>query len=190
LSRQARVWLGVLLVFGASTTALDLGLLRFSALILDGRQIQQSTSAPLLDANHAESNQALSDAWAWIREHSKPTAIVEANPNRLIYQYGLYSDRRGLAMGAECGGFTGQWAACSALERSVAKLYKSPDGLSKEPLPEESGSADFNRLCASYPLDLLLVESSDPVWSAPHSWMETRRPVYSNAFAKVFACRQ
>jgi hypothetical protein len=177
LPRKHFAALILLLAIGVSSTLLDLTLLRGFNPFLDSHWFNQLNETPNAHRRLGERYAALADTYAWIRSHTPANAVVEANPDRKPYSYGLYAERPALA-GEECGGYTDKAAACDATKWVLRPLFNGFGSL--EAFPE---------VCRSYPLDIVVVGDTDGVWRIKDGWIRYYQPVYSTEFTKVFACR-
>jgi hypothetical protein len=167
----------LLLALGVSSTLLDLTLLRGFNLFLDSQLFIRLGEMPNVKLRLGESDAARADAYAWIRSHTPVHAVVQDNPGKLAISYGLYAERPTLA-GAECAGYSGRIQECSMTRLAVLPLFNGLGSLD-----------DFPNVCRAFPLDIVIVTDSDPVWQRKDSWIRHYQPVYSTEFAKVFACR-
>jgi len=167
--RPAQSWLMILLLFvGVSSTVFDMALLRFFPVFMDGYTF---------DPQAGRRNRALADAYAWIRDNTPYTAVVQPNPEIPAFHYGLYADRPALAIGYACVGYSGEIAACRSINADLDPLFT---GLGT---PET-----FSRVCHSYPVDLIVVDAFDPSWNVAGGWVWSEKPVFSNRSSRVFAC--
>ena len=175
---QRRI-LAVLLAIGVASTTADMALLRFYTLLLDSKTLALNdwkiVAQP--DRQLGERNMALSEAYAWIRSHTPENAVVQANPVRTAFQFGLYAERPGLAMGADCAGYSGREGECHAIRVALLPLFYRDEG-------------SLHYTCRQFPLAIVVVDDSDPAWTHPHGWVWTAHPVFANQRARVFACPQ
>lgn len=172
--------LTLLLVIGASGAALNLVSLRFFPLFEDSALFARLEGGVNRDHLYGRTSLSIAQAYSWIRQRTNRSAVLQSTPETLFnYGFGLYSDRRGLAMGVECDAYSGRVADCKAIKAALRPLFTGP-----------AGSNDFVRVCRAFPLDYVVVQMDDPVWASPSSWIWKEQPVFANACARVFACRR
>jgi hypothetical protein len=168
----------LLLAIGASSTLLDLTLLRGFDRFIDSQWFNQLGNMPNVNHRLGERYAARADSFAWIRSHTPSNAVVEANPDHRPYFYGMYAERPALAIGVECDLYSGRLGDCVFTKASVRPLFSGLVSLQ-----------GFPDVCRAFPLDIVFVTDSDAVWSLKDSWIQHYQPVYSTEFTKVFACR-
>ena len=155
----------LLLLLGLASTLFDLALLRFHPVFID------------FDHQSGELNLALAGTYTWIRENTAKTAVVQPNPDKVQYHYGLYADRPALAIGSECEGYSGEILACFSIKEGLRPLFSG------------FGTTEtLSSVCRSYPLDLIVVDASDRSWRVRQGWVWSERPVCSTGLSRVFAC--
>src|SRR5262249_26145887 len=125
---------------------------------------------------HGARTYALAEGYAWIRERTPPTAIVQPNPNQAEFPFGLFAERSAVVAMPDCRGFTFHEEDC---ESAAAAL---------RPYFSESPPGGLPAACGVYAIDLLVAEDSDPVWHCGESWVWKEAPVYANQFMRVFQC--
>ncbi len=178
LRKSQRAVLYVLLTIGASSAVADLTLLRLFDRFIDTPLFNTLGDLPQVDHRLGRRNAARADSYEWIRTHTAANAVVEPNPDQRPYFYGLYAERAGLAISGECAAFSGRDKECGQIQAAVRPLF--------------SGGANAHTLsdvCEAYPLDVLVVTDSDPVWTMKDNWMNYYTPVFSNEFTRVFSCQ-
>jgi hypothetical protein len=168
----------LLLAIGVSSTLLDLTLLRGFNLFVDSPWFSRLNGTPTVHLRLGERYAALADTYAWIRSHTPANAVVEASPDERAYSYGLYAERRALAMTEDCDGYSGRTTECATTKLLVRPLFSGFGSIE-----------DFPTACRSLPVDIVVVANSDGVWRMPDSWIRHYQPVYSTDYTKVFACR-
>jgi hypothetical protein len=108
-------------------------------------------------------------------------AIVQYNPNAAGFiPHQLYS-RHGAAIGlSNCGTvFGGDVSHCAGRVASITPLFNTPS---------RSESAELDRVCREYNIEIMVVDDRDPVWSDRQSWVWVREPLIANEHVRAFAC--
>ena len=133
-------------------------------------------------------------------------AIVQFDPaGRMLIATSLYSNRQIAAGDDGCGtGFGGDHTLCppvflrlrnffgvgpKPIEDSVLPLEDR--GSIEEPMPVASfvsGDGEFRSVCRDLHLNAILVNSKDPEWAMPGSWVWSEPAIFSSATARAYLC--
>jgi hypothetical protein len=49
-------------------------------------------------------------------------------------------------------------------------------------------SGSLSEVCRDLPIDVLVAKDTDAVWSSAGSWVWTEKPVFSDAYIRLFGC--
>ena len=92
----------------------------------------------------------------------------------------LYADRRIVAAGRQCDTpYGGDPKLCGPIMARLERLY---------PVAGQPAGISVAEVCHDLPIDVIAVKDTDPVWSDPNSWVWTGKPVFSNAYIRLFGC--
>jgi len=184
LSHRLTARLPVIFLFlGVTGTVYDLALTRTYALLVDREQIpSMNWMGPAHDL--ARRAYAARSAYEWLRAATPATAAIQLNP-RVEFEDAtsmLYGDRRMVAADMWCNvTFGGDPKLCAPILTRIQEVFP-PSGAVSPP-------AAFSDVCRSLPIDILVAKDTDPSWRDPASWVWTQRPVFANAYFRLFACR-
>ncbi len=132
------------------------------------------------DRSMAKRLHALRETYEWIDRNTPRDSMIQPNPASLDIAYGIYSNRASLAADQFCGAaFGGSAAACANLLQSLFPLFEN-GGVGPPQGPDY--------ICQRFPLKMIIVKDTDPVWRNKSSWVWQSTPVHANAFSRVFAC--
>ena len=172
----------VLLALGAIGTVYQVAMLRAYPILADAGKVDANLYR-WLDQDHrlGERTFALRSVYDSLEAMLPGDAIVQYNPDEPAFiPHQLYS-RHGAAIGLPlCGTtFGGDVSRCAGQTRFVAPLFNTPS-------PSES--ADLDRVCREYNIEIMLVDDRDPVWNDRQSWVWARKPLIANEHVRAFAC--
>jgi hypothetical protein len=175
-----RSLLASLVVLGAAGTAYDVALLRFYPLLSDHGLLPTIIwEGP--DRQFGRRTYAVREAYEWSRSNTPPKGVVQYEPMRgqdTAAQY--YAERQAMVADIWCSTvFGGDAAECAPLVENVKGLFAAG-----------AGEADFEKVCATQPIDLLVTKDIDPVWGNRQSWVWRRQPAFANDYVRVFRCRE
>ncbi len=157
--------LTALLILGLLGTTYDLLLTRFFPILSDANQVPKLNWLSL-DNKLGERTQANREAYEWLHQHSKETAIIAQNPNVETDDifHALYADRNTVAADKSCTiGFGGSASECIAAKGNLTTL---------------------SRACQAFPITFYIVKDTDPAWT---TW--TEKPAFANKFVRIYSCR-
>jgi hypothetical protein len=125
-----------------------------------------------------ERYRAIAETYGWIRTHTPPNTVLQSNPDRTAFHYGLYAERPALAVGGDCEGYSARPSDCVVIKAAVRPLFNGTRH--DDPLAD---------VCRRFPLDLLILDDTDFTFKDRTSWVWRAHPVFETPFSKVFACR-
>jgi hypothetical protein len=176
-SDNQKAVLGLFLILGAAGTMCDLVLVRLYPVMADAGKVPPlDWMGP--DRQVGKRTYASRAAYEWVHQAIPETAVIQANPNVSFQEtFSMYyADRRNVAADTGClTAFGGDPAECPDVVRPIERIYAAADSLRK--------------LCERIPADLLVAKDTDTVWANRNSWVWTERPLYANAYVRLFACK-
>ncbi len=177
--RASRTALATLLIgLGLAGVAYDLAILRFYPVLADCGKVPK---IGWLGTDRQVGTRTLAnrEAYEWIRARTPETAVIQQNPEP-VYQdtfFGAYGDRQTIAVGYLCGSsFGGDPQECQSTMAVLAPLFAG------------GGTQVLASACRNLPMDFVIAKDTDNAWHETSSWVWTGAPVFSNSFARVFAC--
>ena len=180
--RARSVFLTALLVLGAVGTVYDVAILRLYPVLADGGALPTiGWMAP--DRQLGRRNYAGREAYEWAARRTAPSAIVQFDPHVTIQDTSafLYASRQFAAADEFCfTGFGGDPALCPALVAKLNRIY---------PKAGQPALETIDTACETLPVDILVAKDTDPVWADRRSWVWMRKPIFSNAYFRLFGCR-
>jgi len=181
LAVSTRRWLAVLALLGMAGVVYDIVLLRFYPVAAEGGVLSM---LPWMAPDHhlGERNYAQREAYEWLARNSAPDARMQFNPH-VDYQDTpafLYAHRQIVAADEGClATFGGDMAQCKPILEVLHRLY---------PKPGQTAPAGIADTCRSLPIDVLVAKDTDAAWRDPRSWVWREKPVFANAFVRLFGC--
>jgi hypothetical protein len=179
--RLGNAILAAMLVLGAAGTLYDLFMLRAYPVLADRSALPHLVwMSP--DRKLGERNFATRQAYEWAHRSLPAASVLQFDPH-VVWQDTpgfLYSERQIAAADETClAGFGGHPSNCAPLMLAVKRLY--PDaGI---PAPASIAAA-----CQSLPATLVSVKDTDAVWQERASWVWRDKPVFANAYMRLFEC--
>ena len=171
--------LAALAVLGAIGTLYDVAILRFYPLLSDRGSVRfLNWMTP--DRRLGPRTYAVREAYAWVRTHTPPDAVVQHNPDVAVQDTpaGLYAGRQAAAFDMFCmSTFGGDPRQCGPIAQKLKELF-SPD-----PPPES-----FAQVCRSVPVDILMAKDTDPAWQNRRSWVWSHETLFANSYVRLFSC--
>lgn len=164
LPQRTQVNLIFLLAFGALSTLLNVGLLRFEPLLAGGKLGDRIFSAR--------------QAYTTILRTLPENIIVQYNPSVYVNRpAGLYSMRQSAISGRTAYGIPPN----VYLERvsMVSEIFQ---------LQNLNGWQPVDNLCNQYFIDVLVIENTDPLWYTISILKNTREAYYLDDYFAVFSC--
>jgi hypothetical protein len=156
--------LTALLLLGLLGTTYDLLLTRLFPILSDASQVPKLKWLSL-DNKLGERTKASREAYEWLQQHSKETALVAQNPSVETADifYALYADRNTIAADKNCTiGFGGSASECTAAKANLTTL---------------------ERACQAFPITFYIIKDTDPAWNI---WTES--PLFDNHFVRIYKC--
>lgn len=176
LSELSRSAVQLLLLIGIAGTLYQVALLRFCAVFSD------LTSFPALFYNDHQMGlrtMANREVYETLKVQLPANAVVQFNPRGELdyFMFALYSNRQTFAVGTTCGTeFGGDMNLCRQVFPQVDDIFRS-GSLSAQ---------DVNALCQRFGISALVVNSIDPVWALPGSWIWKMQPAAANEFTRAY----
>ena len=181
LSARQKEMLVVLFGLGFAGTVYDLAIQRLYPLLAD-RGVVPPIYWMSPDRDFGKRTYAERSAYQWLHTVTTASAAVQSNP-KVVFQDTvgmIYGGRPTVAGDLTClATFGGDPAQCPPILARVQAAFPE-DG--------RSAPASFQDVCRSLPIDTLVAKDTDPVWSNRESWVWTERPVYANAYMRLFRC--
>jgi hypothetical protein len=177
-----RRWLGLLVLLGAAGTVYDMAILRLYPWLAD-RGVVSTLDWMARDRHLGERNYAAREAYEWLDRNTPPDARIQFDPHVAIQDTAafLYANRQMVAANEGClAAFGGDPALCPPIMAVVGRMY---------PLPGQSAPAAIADACRGLPVDILVAKDTDAVWRDPRSWVWQDKPLFANAFVRLFGCR-
>ncbi len=132
------------------------------------------------------------EAWQTIDKTVPSDAVVQFNPNGLMQRpVLLYLNRRVAAGDISCEtSFGGNKTLCEdRVVRPLLALYGQTDGTPARMIgPRTFQPGDFAKVCRDIGLQALLVDSTDPAWKEPSSWVWQEPALYAGGSVRVLRC--
>ncbi len=181
LSMRRRRLLTVLIALGAAGTAYEIAIVRFYPILAD-RGVLPPLEWMAPDRHFGQRNYAARTAYEWVRATTPETAALQYNPgvDQQETDAMLYADRRIVAAGRRCDTpYGGDPKLCGPMVARLEQLY---------PAAGQPAGASLEEVCRNLPIDVIVARDTDPVWHDPHSWVWTGKPVFSNAYIRLFGC--
>lgn len=142
---------------------------------------------------------AIQSAWHTLDRSLPANARIQFNPTGLMAPaMSFFSKRQIVASDAGCGtAFGGDYTRCPPVDLALHHLFGTQprstqvDGFDRFPPSLSLANADeFAKVCNNLSLDTVLVDSTDPVWQQPNSWVWTLTPELAYPTLRVFSCAQ
>ncbi|MGA2156315.1 MAG: hypothetical protein ABSH37_18055 [Bryobacteraceae bacterium] len=181
LSARRKRLLAACIVLGAAGTVYEIAIVRCYAILAD-RGVLPTLSWMAPDRHFGKRNYAVRAAYEWVRTNTPETAVLQYNPDVVWQETAamLYSDRRAVAAGPQCDTtFGGDPKLCGPIMARLDRLF---------PAAGQPVGISLAEVCHDLPIDVIAAKDTDPVWRDPHSWVWTVRPVFSNAYMRLFSC--
>lgn len=180
-SRPVRVALVVTLLIGAMPAPYDAVMMKLHPLLND---YITATVRGTLDGGSNEGRRAygVREAYSWIDQHLPVSAIVQHNPAvRFEQTHQLYGNRQVIAADSSYGTLYGiPTTMYDPVARPIERLFKASPAADR---------ALLDGTCRRFGITALVAKPSDPVWRNRASWVWREQPVYSDPYARVFACK-
>jgi hypothetical protein len=177
----SRRFLAVLLALGVAGTAYDVAILRAFPLLADaGIVAPVGWMSP--DRQFGMRTYAARDAYQWAARALPAAAKLQFNPYvHLQDTYALlYSNRQIVAGDGSClSGFGGDPAACPEVIAKLKPFY---------PAAGQPAPSSIAMLCSDLPIDVLVAKDLDAVWTDRQSWVWNEKPLFANAYFRLFGC--
>jgi hypothetical protein len=158
-------FLAALMILGLLGTTYDLLLTRLFPILSDADQVPKLKWLAR-DDKLGERTRANRQAYEWLRQHSRETAVIGQNPDVEAADifYGIYADRKTVAADQSCTiGFGGSASECSAAKTKLNTLRSA---------------------CLAFPISFYIVKDTDAAWN---SWTES--PAFANQFVRIYKCQ-
>jgi hypothetical protein len=173
LARDYRVYtiLFLLLLGGGMATMYDLLSIRSYAVL----------KSRFDDSQFAERFCAMREAYQWLNSNLPNTAIVQHNPDvGKDFFHELYGSHRVIVSDRYFGKLLGvRENFFNPFASSMTALFLNTD---------EDNLVGLEGICQDFSISTLVVKDTDPVWDDSQSWVWKREPLFSNEFARVYAC--
>jgi hypothetical protein len=171
LDRRVYAIVVVLVIAGGMATVYDLVSIRSYAVL----------KAKYDDALFAERFGALRTAYRWVNDNLPEGAIIQHNPAVVKdFYHELYGLRRVIVSDDYFGTLLGiREDHFDPVASSIKNLFS---------ITADAGSVRDS--CREFSINALVVKDTDPVWRNSQSWVWRLEPIFSNGFARVFACEQ
>jgi hypothetical protein len=168
----------VLLAIGATSSLYQLCRLRVYALLRDRNHWQN-----YLQMANGEDAFALRSAYAELDRVVPANAVVQYNPDsNLTTSMLIYSRYQQAAADPGCmTPFGGSAAECARVQTGLQAIFDPHAG-------GNPSSAEVNKICQWLHINVLLVNSLDPVWNRKDSWVWQDTPIIRNDFVRVYKC--
>ncbi|HEV2448706.1 MAG TPA: hypothetical protein VGS58_22390 [Candidatus Sulfopaludibacter sp.] len=181
LSFRERRLLAVFLLLGAIGVAYDLTLTRVYPILAD-HGVVPPIDWMSRDRQFGKRTYAARAAYEWAQARTPESAAIQFNPNVVFQETTamLYADRRTVAGDMGCDTtFGGDPRVCAAVIAQLQKLYPA------------AGAANpgIEGVCATLPIDLVVAQDTDKVWTDRQSWVWKERPLFRNRYFRVFECK-
>jgi hypothetical protein len=168
--RTALTCMVILLVIGGITWAYDFVSLRTYA-VLKSRYDDKQFAARFY---------AVRQAYAWINNNLSPAEIVQHNSDVVMDLFhGLYGHRQVIAGDYAHGTLFG-------IDESDYRAATLP--ISRLFTVMGNDRTEAGRVCSEFSIATLIVKDTDPIWRNSRSWVWRQDALFSNEFARVFAC--
>ena len=181
LSARSKRLLTVCIVLGAAGTVYESAIVRFYGILAD-RGVLPPLHSMSPDRQFGKRNYAARAAYEWVRAATPETAALQYNPDvdQQETDAMLYADRRFVAAGRQCDTpYGGDPKLCGPIMARLDRLF---------PAAGQPAGISLAEVCHDLPIDVIAAKDTDPVWSDPQSWVWTVRPVFSNAYMRLFSC--
>jgi hypothetical protein len=165
--------LSLLVLIGVLATAYDLASTRLYAPL----------KSAYGDAAFTDRFYAMRQAYRWLNSNVPDTAIVQHNPDvDKDFYHELYSRHSVIVSDRILGTLLGvSEERFNPVASQVAAAFSNPD---------QDEVVRAKEMCQEFPINVIMVKDTDPVWNNSQSWVWRLEPIFSNGFARVFACEQ
>ncbi|HEY9140441.1 MAG TPA: hypothetical protein VIN93_06085 [Bryobacteraceae bacterium] len=181
LSTRRKRLLTACIALGAAGTVYEIAIVSFYPMLAD-RGVLPPLKWMAPDRQFGKRNYAARAAYEWVRASTPETAALQYNPDVDQQQTDamLYADRRIVAAGSQCDTpYGGDPKLCGPILARLERLY---------PPAGQPAATSLTEICRDLPIDVIVVKDTDPVWSDTHSWVWAGKPVFSNAYIRLFSC--
>jgi hypothetical protein len=181
LSARRKRLLAACVALGAAGTVYEIGITRLYPILAD-RGVLPPLNWMAPDRQFGKRNYAQRAAYEWVKANTPETAVLQYNPEVVLQETGamLYGDRRAIAASPQCDTtFGGDSRFCGPIVARLRQLY---------PAAGQPADVSLAQVCRDLPIDVIVAKDTDPVWSDPNSWVWTGKPVFSDAYIRLFGC--
>jgi hypothetical protein len=177
LGFDLRIILRVMLMLGVFGTAYQLVMLRMYPVFLDQWVTPGHTASnhgsPSADGQFGRRALAMRQGYARLESMLPPGATIQFNPRGDTngYYCGLYANRQVVAFDEGCGStFGGARGDCAGLISRVVPVFET--GALRRPIDLD-------------PIDVLVFQDTDPVWTNRSSWIWLVQPLVANDYFRA-----
>jgi hypothetical protein len=172
------VMIYTLLAIGVASTIYQLAMLRVYALLSD-----RYSWTDFIDVANGHDAFVLRSAYSELDRITPANAVVQYDPDsKLITQMLVYSRYQQAAGDFSCNtNFGGSAAECAPVQAGLHAIF-DPD------LGHNSSKAEIDKICQSLHIDVLLVNSRDPIWNRKDSWVWQATPIVQNQDVRAYRC--
>jgi hypothetical protein len=181
IDRPVRRVLALLLVLGFAGTGYDIFIERFYPVLAD-RGVVATLGWMARDRQLGPRNYAQREAYEWMNKNTAPDATYQFNPHVILEETSafLYAERQIVAEDETClANFGGDPKGCPPMQMVLSRVYP----VKGQPAPESLAEA-----CGALPVSIFVAKDTDVVWHDAESWVWKDRPVFANAYIRLFSC--
>jgi hypothetical protein len=176
-SKRFSELIGILLIVGVMTTALEGSATRFWAMLVDtGFAGLPNELSP--DRNLGERTYDARQTYDFIRVHTPQNLIIQNNPTVFLDRpAGLYGSRQLVIADRTAYGVPIE--VFREMSTSIGQIF-----LAKYVLDWVS----TDKICSQYSIQAIIINDTDPLWASLAVLKELRSPLYINQHYAVFSC--
>jgi hypothetical protein len=176
-SRRVTDLLGILLIVGLLTTALEATSTRFWPILVDAG-VTGVPNELTPDTQLGERTYDARLAYEYVRDHTPQDMIIQNNPTTLLDRpSGLYGTRQMAISDRTAYGVPKEIFA--EMSTSIGRIFLKDD---------VRDWVEIDRICRQYFIQAILVNDTDPIWQNLSVLQKQRAPMYSNRHYALFSC--
>jgi hypothetical protein len=176
-SKRVTDLLGILLIVGFLTTALEATSTRFWTILVDAG-VTGVPNELTPDRQLGERTYDARLAYEYVRDHTPQDMIIQNNPATLLDRpSGLYGTRQ-MAI-ADRTGYGVPKEIFTEMSKSIGEIFLAED---------VSNWVEIDKVCSQYFIQAIIVNDTDALWRNLPVLQRQRAPMYRNRHYALFSC--